>query len=142
MKSKQTMNRIITKYILFGFLLSIIITFTLLTIFFEPTHDWEQIEHHRAKINIDIALTIFLNFILTFLTCSVFLFKMEKIKMNFKYRVISLFGLPLFLILIGIYFNRKDHDDFVSYSLTAISYLIGHFVVYYFYNKAIIETKL
>ena len=142
MKSKQTMNRIITKYILFGFLLSILITFTLLTIFFEPTHDWEQIEHHRAKINIDIALTIFLNFILTFLTCSVFLFKMEKIKMNFKYRVISLFGLPLFLILIGIYFNRKDHDDFVSYSLTAISYLIGHFVVYYFYNNAIIETKL
>lgn len=134
------MNRIITKYILFGFLLSILITFTLLTIFFEPTHDWEQIEHHRAKINIDIALTIFLNFILTFLTSSVFLFKMEKIKMNLKYRVISLFGLPMFLILIGIYFNRKDHDDFVSYSLTAISYLIGHFVVYCFYNKAIIET--
>ena len=142
MKSKQTINRIITKYILFGFMLSVLITFALLTIFYEPTHDWEQIEHYRAKINIDIALAIFLNFILTFVTCGVFLFRSEKIKLNSKYRVISLFGLPIFLILIGIYFNRKDHDDFVSYSLTAISYLIGHFVVYYFYNKAIIETKL
>ncbi len=141
MKSKSTFSKTIAKYITFGFILSVLITFSLLTIFFEPTHEWEQIEHQRAKINIDIFLAIFLNLLLTILTCGVFFFKLDKLKSKLNYRLLGLFGLPMVLILTGVYFNRKDHDDFISYTLTSISFILGHVIVYCFNNKTFSENE-
>lgn len=140
MKPNLTTKNTMVKYLFYGFIISTLITFTLLTIFFEPTHDWEQSEHARAKINIDISLAIFLNFILTISSFGIFFFKREKLKRRTFYIFIYLFGLPFTIIILGIFFNRKDHDDFISYSLTSIAYFIGHLIILYFLNKKTIEN--